>query len=107
MAVMEQYCVKLTLVKAGKGVNVFTAENGDVYLLRPVTREYTNNRKRPIYYISRKRRGEKHAKYLSGLFATEKPTRFSFDIKDRFNIKHMYWLDLSPDGQKARISRQA
>jgi hypothetical protein len=107
MAVMEQHCVKLKCVKIGKGVNVFTAENGDVYLLRPVTRKYHSNRKRPVYYISRKRRGEKNARYLSGLFATEKPTRFSFDIKDRFNIKHMYYFDISMDGKKARISRQA
>ena len=93
----------LERVKRGEGVSVYKAEDGTVYLLRPVDRKYENAPKKPTYYLSAKQPGNTEAKYVSGLFPTKIKGLYSLDMKDELGVKHMYSLRFADEGSKAEL----
>lgn len=95
--------VKLKRVKVGQRCNVYTAVNSErVYLLYSVNRQYSHSKK-PVYYLKYRDKGMKEARYISGLFKTDKPDVFSFDIKDPIGMKQYFYLIFSDNGTLAEV----
>ena len=81
----------MRLVKTGeaKGASFYQGDDGQVYQVRAVNREYPGRKKPPVFYLERLV-GEKPV-YISGLFPTPKPDTFSYDLKDAVTgIRVMY-----------------
>ena len=95
--------MKLKRVKQGEDVSVYEAENGSVYLLRPVDRKYKGTPKKPVYYLSKRETGESKAHYVSGLFQVGKGL-FSLDVQDDLGVKHMFTLRIEPGGVEAELT---
>ena len=98
--------MRLERVKQGEDVSIYENEEGDIYLLRPVDREYQGRPKKPKYYLSVRSVGSGKAKYLSGLFSTRKPDIFSLDMRDEIGVKRMYTLTFSEGGKMAELEQR-
>ena len=97
--------MRLTRVKQGEDASVYKAENGDIYILKLVDREYSGVRKKPVYYLDRKKAGSKKAEYISGLFSTQRAGVFSLDVKDNIGMKVMYTMSFENGGQVAILEK--
>ena len=85
-----------------QGVAIYQADNGDKLILVPVNRDYQQS-KRPIFYL-KQGKGKQKPRYLSGLFATDNPSVFSGDTKDKITgIKRMFTVTFEEGGDRLII----
>ena len=91
----------LKLIKTTKNGNVFSDSKHRICLLKPVNREFTGVKKKPVFYIQSLDQGK--ATYLSGLFETNEHLVYSGDYKDALGFKHLVHVSFSPDAKTIKI----
>jgi hypothetical protein len=91
-------CKELKKVKEGVYI-------GDIdrmpYLIKAVDRGYRKSS--PVYYLEILEGGK--ARYLSGLFATDRKNVFSADKKDENGIKIFYTVTFRESGEKITVEK--
>ena len=97
----------MRLVKTGdaKGASFYKGDDGQVYQVRAVDREYAGRNKPPVFYLERLV-GKKPI-YISGLFPTPKPDTFSCDLKDAVTgIRVMYDARFRESGEVLELQKR-
>jgi len=97
----------MRLVKTGeaKGASFYQGDDGQVYQVRAVTREYPGRKSPPVFYLERLVDGK--PEYISGLFRTPKPDTFSYDLKDAVTgIRVMYDARFTGQGETLELLKR-
>ena len=78
-------------------------ETGERIAIKPVNREYTGIKKKPVYFMSRYNPATKKFDYISGLFRTKEEKVFSWDRKDELGIKILQVCQFTETGESITL----
>jgi len=97
--------MKLQKTGDAKGASFYQGDDGQLYQVRAVTREYPGRKSPPVYFLERLVGGK--PEYISGLFRTPKADTFSYDLKDGITgIRVMYDARFTGQGETLELLKR-